>query len=79
MQTRLGSFIESSLNTLSGFFISFFLWQLVGPWFGYTVTFGDNFLITSIFTVASIARSYVWRRCFNNRQRTNPTQPRNVL
>lgn len=68
MQSRTASLIEASLNTATGFVLSFCIWQVVGPWFGYVVTFGDNFIITSIFTVASVARSYVWRRIFNGRQ-----------
>jgi hypothetical protein len=68
MQTRIGSFIESALNTASGFVVAFALWQwVIGPLMGYAVNYHDNLIITSIFTVASIARSYVWRRFFNKR------------
>jgi hypothetical protein len=67
MQTRKGSLIEASINIGSGFFLSFLLWQFVAaPLFGYEVTFLDNLGLTSIFTVASIIRSYVWRRVFNH-------------
>ena len=66
-QSRLISLIESSLNMGSGFLLSLILWQLViAPLFGYTVTFTDNMALTSIFTAVSIARSYAWRRFFNN-------------
>lgn len=65
MQTRLTSFIEASLNTLSGFIISYGLGLLVYPWFGLSVTLEQNFWIVVIFTVVSVARSYVWRRLFN--------------
>ena len=66
-QSRISSLAESVLNTASGFLISLVVWHVVGPWFGYTVTWSDNFLITSIFTVVSVARSYAWRRWFNGR------------
>lgn len=65
-QTRFESVIESCVNTASGFILAFILWQwVVAPLFGYTVTLRDNFWMTSIFTVASVARGYVWRRFFN--------------
>jgi uncharacterized membrane protein len=64
-QTRTASFTEVCLNTASGFIVAYLLWMVVGPLMGYAVSHRDNFIITSIFTVASIARSYVWRRMFN--------------
>lgn len=67
-QTKLGSLIEASMSTASGFIVALVLWQLVGTFMGYKVTLHDNLIITSIFTVASIARSYVWRRLFNRRK-----------
>lgn len=67
VQSRLGSLTEQVLNTGSGFLLSFCIWQSVGPLFGYHVSLHDNFAITSIFTVASVARGYLWRRFFNNR------------
>lgn len=67
MQSRTHSLIESVANTMSGFVLSFCVWQAIGPWFGYDVNVHDNLLITGIFTVVSVIRSYVWRRIFNNR------------
>jgi uncharacterized membrane protein len=67
MQSRLASLIEQTLNVASGFVISLVIWQLVGPAMGYAVSMGDNLIITSIFTVVSIARGYLWRRYFNGR------------
>jgi hypothetical protein len=64
-QTRLLSLIESLVNVGSGFIISLVLWQwLVAPAFGYEVTIGTNLALTSIFTVTSVARGYLWRRFF---------------
>lgn len=65
-QSRLESVVESCVNTASGFVLAFALWQwVVAPMFGYSVTLTDNFWMTSIFTAASVARGYVWRRFFN--------------
>lgn len=65
-QTRIESIIESTINTASGFILSFAVWQwLVAPMFGFNLPVSDNFWITVIFTVVSVARSYVWRRFFN--------------
>lgn len=70
MQTRLESAIESFLNIGSGFFISLAVWvYIVGPLFKIETTGTDNLAITSIFTITSIIRSYVWRRLFNRYRR----------
>jgi len=64
----LESFIEQCFNIGSGFFISLMLWVLVvAPLWDLEVTFLDNLEITGLFTVVSVARSYVWRRYFNKR------------
>lgn len=66
-QPRLISLVESLCNVGTGFLLSMILWQfVVAPAFGYAVTIQTNFAITSIFTLASIARSYLWRRFFAN-------------
>ena len=66
IQSKLESFIESSLNTLSGFILSFIVWQYaVAPLFGFELSVKNNFYITFIFTVVSVIRSYFWRRFFN--------------
>lgn len=64
-QTKWGSFVEAWANIFVGFSINFFanLWIL--PWFGFHVTPSSAFLIGVIFTVISLARSYVLRRWFN--------------
>jgi len=66
-QSKLESFIEAFINTFSGWFISFLLWSFViGPAFNIDTSIGENMLITAIFTVVSIIRSYFWRRFFAN-------------
>jgi low affinity Fe/Cu permease len=64
-QTKLVSLIEQLLNVASGFVLSVLVWQMVGPLFGYEVTIASNLGITSIFTVVSVIRGYIWRRFFN--------------
>ena len=66
-QTRIVSLIESCCNVGSGFLLSLFLWQfVVAPAFGYVVTITTNLALTSIFTVTSVVRGYLWRRFFAN-------------
>lgn len=65
-QTQAQSLIESVLNIGSGFFISLAVWSwVVVPLFDLSVSHVENLQITCIFTVVSVARSYVWRRIFN--------------
>lgn len=64
-QTRLGSLVETILNVAVGFVVSFGITDLVMPLYGHDVSASDNLEITTIFTVASILRSYTTRRAFN--------------
>lgn len=65
-QSRLESLIEASLNTASGFVVSLIVWRfLVAPMMHLPLDMASNLVITSIFTVVSILRSYIWRRFFN--------------
>ena len=67
-QSKIESAIETTLNIGSGFVISLLMWvYVVAPLWGLEVTYLDNFAITSLFTVTSVIRSYVWRRYFNQR------------
>lgn len=66
-QTKLGSFIEALMNVLIGFGINFAANLVILPLFGYTPSLWDNFQIGLLYTVVSIARSYVIRRWFNAR------------
>lgn len=63
-------FAEASVNTFSGFFISMAVWMLlVGPLLksGHLDTDNviDGFLVTGIFTVTSLLRSYLLRWVFH--------------
>jgi len=65
-QTRLESFLESCVNTASGFIVSYVFWvAVIVPVYDLPVTHAQNFIITCMFTVLSVARSYLWRRFFN--------------
>lgn len=66
-QSRLSSLIEACIGTAVGFAISLALSLVVYPAFGHAFTLAQNFWITAIFTVASVARGYVIRRWFNAR------------
>lgn len=68
-QTKLGSLIEACINTAIGFVISLLLAMIVYPMFGGRFTMAQNFWITVIFTIASIARGYAVRRWANARIR----------
>lgn len=66
MQTKRHSLLEQVLNVGSGFVLSSLVWQFVIiRWWDIHTSFGENLQITSVFTIVSIARGYVWRRLFN--------------
>ena len=66
-QTRLESFIESTLNTLSGFVISWALQAFIMTGLGVAHAAAHAVWVTALFTVVSLARNYAWRRIFANK------------
>ena len=64
-QSRIGSLVEACIGTAIGFAVSIGLSCVVYPMFGHAFTLAQNFLITAIFTVASVIRSYIVRRWAN--------------
>lgn len=66
-QSRVDSFMEAVCNTFIGFWVSLATWVIVAWWLQIPMSWSQNFLITGIFTVVSIARSYILRRLFNGR------------
>ena len=64
-QTRWHSFLESVTSTAIGFFVSMLILELVNRLWGLDLSLDDNVAITSIFTAASVLRSYLVRRLFN--------------
>lgn len=67
MQTRIDSFMEAVTNTSIGFVISMMTWLVISEVYNFHTSFADDLGITGIFTVISIARSYILRRIFNGR------------
>lgn len=66
MQSRLSSFIEANLNTFTGFLLSWFVMHwVIRPIWGMDISSDDSFMITTIFTIVSIARNYFIRRYAN--------------
>lgn len=65
MQSKRHSLVESVINTFIGFFVSLLIQVVLYPIMDIPVTFGQNILITMVFTVVSIIRGYVIRRWFN--------------
>ena len=67
MQTRLQSFIESTINVLLGWIVALVLQLFIFPLYGIHVPISTNIQISIIFTIAAILRSYLVRRYFNNK------------
>ncbi len=67
MQTKLQSFIESTVNILIGYFTALFSQFLIFPLFNIDIPIQDNLLIGLYFTLISLVRSYLIRRYFNNK------------
>lgn len=65
-QTKLGSFAEAWFNVAVGFGINYLGNIFILPVFGLLVTYSQAFWIGVIFTVISVARSYLLRRIMNN-------------
>lgn len=65
MQTKKRSFIETCVNTAVGLVINICAQKIVFPMFDMHIATHENLMIAVIFTVISIARSYVMRRVFN--------------
>lgn len=65
-QTRLGSFYEACINVAIGFGINFAFNLILLPIVGLPMpSLGQNFTLGILFTVVSVARSYLIRRYFN--------------
>lgn len=66
-QTKWGSFIEACINVLIGFVINYIANLIILPLFGLHVTLLENLYIGLLYTVISVARSYIVRRWFDER------------
>lgn len=63
-QTRMTSLLKSVVSTAVGFAVAFFANMLILPFFGLDISHSANLLLTTIYTVISIARGYVLERFF---------------
>ena len=67
MQTKLQSFIESTVNILIGYLTAICSQLAIFPLFNIDIPIQDNLLIGLYFTLISLVRSYLIRRYFNNK------------
>lgn len=68
-QSRLMSLVESIANVAVGYGVAVLTQILIFPIFGLHTTLAQNLKIGAVFTVVSIARSYVLRRLFERLRR----------
>lgn len=64
-QSRRQSMIEAVINVVVGYGIAVAAQVLIFPFFGIRVSVADNLTIGLLFTIVSLARSYMLRRLFN--------------
>jgi len=63
-QSRAMSLAESCTNVAVGYGLAVTVQLVIFPWFGLPARLHDALAMGAIFTVVSIARSYVLRRAF---------------
>jgi hypothetical protein len=64
-QQKHHSVIESFVNVVIGYGVSLTAQRIIFPMFGIYIGLSASLGIGAIFTVLSIIRSYILRRCFN--------------
>ena len=69
MQSKLDSLTEAIINTFIGFVIAFISQLVFFPIVGIDVTLGQNLILTVLFTLVSIVRTYIIRRYFNKKSK----------
>jgi hypothetical protein len=74
-QTKLMSFLETTLSTAIGFAVALATQILIFPLFGFNPSISENLVITLIFTVVSIARGFLLRRLFEALHIRRPLTP----
>lgn len=67
-QSKIASLVECTLNNISGIGVGWATSVVVFPPFGVSISTGQNFWLTIIFTAVSMVRSYFWRRLFTRIQ-----------
>ena len=68
-QSRTMSFVESIANVTVGYGVAVVTQILIFPVFGLHTTLAQNLKMGAVFTVVSIARSYLLRRLFERLRR----------
>jgi len=63
-QTRQASFAEALTNVILGYLLALLTQRLAYPLFGIHTSLAADGAIAGIFTLVSLARSYVLRRLF---------------
>ena len=63
-QSRRMALVEAVANVVVGYGLAIVIQLLAFPVFGIHVTLGESLAIGSVFTVVSMARSYILRRLF---------------
>ena len=66
-QSKAGSFIESCMNILIGYFVALMSQIILFPFFDIHISIQTNLWIGAWFTLISLFRSYIIRRWFNAR------------
>jgi hypothetical protein len=66
-QSRIGSLIESLMNTSIGYIVALLSQIVIFPLFEIHIPLSSNLWICAWFTVISLVRSYIIRRWFNAR------------
>lgn len=74
-QSKLMSFVESTINILVGFGIACVAQAILLPMLGVPIPWDANFAFAGIMTVISIARSFVLRRVFEALHIRRPLSP----
>ena len=64
MQSRWMSFVEAVTNIVVGYALAVLTQIIVFPLFGLHATLSENLLIGGLFTLTSLARSFILRRAF---------------
>ncbi|MBL9045974.1 MAG: hypothetical protein JNK34_01500 [Tabrizicola sp.] len=64
-QSRRASVLETVSGTSTGFVLSIWVQQLLFPAMGHHLVLGENILVATVFTTASLLRGYALRRLFN--------------
>ena len=63
-QSRLMSLVESVANVIVGYGVAVVTQILIFPMFGLQTTLGQNLAMGGVFTIVSLARSFLLRRLF---------------